>query len=69
VVKDGIYFVRRSATGHALDFYRFDTGQTEQVIPDFQYHLHSWDVSPDRRWLLATKRTDKSDLMLVENFR
>jgi Tol biopolymer transport system component len=69
VVKDGIYFVRRSATGHALDFYRFDTGQTEQVIPDFQYHLHSWDVSPDRRWLLATKRGEESDLMLVENFR
>jgi Tol biopolymer transport system component len=69
VTKDGIYFIRRSPAGPSLEFYSFDSGQTEEVLPDFPYHLYSWDVSPDRKWLLATRRDEESDLMLVENFR
>jgi Tol biopolymer transport system component/DNA-binding winged helix-turn-helix (wHTH) protein len=71
VTGDGIYFIRREATGPTIRFYNFVTGRSSPVVrlDDVPEHP-ALTVSPDGRVLLYTHvDRDESDLLLVEDFQ
>ena len=71
VTDDGIYFIRREATGPTIRFYSFVTGWSTPIarLDDVPEHP-ALAVSPDGRVLLYTHiDRDESDLLLVEDFQ
>jgi Tol biopolymer transport system component/DNA-binding winged helix-turn-helix (wHTH) protein len=71
VTDDGIYFIRREATGPTIRFYSFATGWSSPVARlDDVPERRLLAVSPDGRVLLYTHvDRDESDLLLVEDFQ
>ncbi len=76
VVERGIYFTSASEP-YAILFFNFRTGRTEKIAdygdpggnPVSSTAGWGLSVSPDRQWILFTRREDRPiDLMLVENF-
>jgi hypothetical protein len=75
VTDGGIYFIPSNwSKGAAIEFFSFATRQVRSVIP-LQHvpagngHL-GLSISPDGRWILCSLlEQDRSDIMLVENFR
>ena len=74
VVKKGIYFIRNNNGSPLLDFYNFKTKKIH-LIKKVPMALTSVDfpsiaIDPKENYLLYTKREpNKSDLILVKNFR
>jgi eukaryotic-like serine/threonine-protein kinase len=73
VVKNGTYFIRDNGGSPVLEFYNFGTKTISHIkdVPMANPELFSpIEIDPDERYLLYSKsEPNKSDIILVENFR
>ena len=72
LVDDGIYFIPEPGTDgrSSIQFLTLATGKMKTVAPIRAPPFYGLTVSPDRRYLLYSQVDEqRSDLMLVENFR
>jgi hypothetical protein len=65
--RHGIYFLDQCSAGRAPVFFDFATHSLKSLPNSISGCPLS--VSPDEQWLLYTRGSGGSDLMLVENFR
>ena len=72
VGQKGVYFLREAEGTHFLELYDFKSKQIRQIkeLPEADPSIStSIDIAPDDSYLLYTKRENKSDIILVENFK
>jgi Tol biopolymer transport system component len=73
LLEQGIYFLDAdSAPGPAIRFFDLAGGQTSLVAQlgrNALEKLAEFAASPDGQWFLYTVRSDRREIMLVENFR
>ena len=72
IAPKGIYYSRAAATPlrNSMRLFRFETGQTEEVVRFDKTPALGLAISPDERWLLYSRFDQEgSDLMLVDHFR
>lgn len=73
VAKNGIYFIRDNSGSPVLEFYDFSTKKISHIkdVPRVNSILFAGiEIDPDERYLLYSRsEPNKSDIILVENFR
>lgn len=73
VVKNGIYYIRNNNGSPVLDFYDFRTKQISRIkdVPMAKIdQFSSIAIDPEESYILYSRRElNKSDIILVENFR
>ena len=70
VARSGIYFLVREFDFDAIDHYRYSDHRVTRIgrLPG-RAALNRISVSPDERWVLIPQTNQRSDLMLLENFK
>jgi WD40-like Beta Propeller Repeat len=69
IMDDGIYYVKKTEQGFAIEFLNFVTGKSDIVAPIGKGYV-GLSVSPDRKWISFSQENPLgSELVLVEGFR
>jgi Tol biopolymer transport system component len=65
----GIFQVETTGTNNFLEFFNFETDEVTNVVELGSGIIGGTQLSPDRNWILFTKRNNEGDIKVIENFK